>query len=94
MDEEEPAWRAELKASIREFDAYYTKEWLQLLEPHIQAAEERGRREALRQAQCKRCKGSGIDPEHSHPAEGPSYYSMGEPEALEPCTACQYPESP
>lgn len=40
---------------------------------------------------CSRCKGSGIDPELSQPAEGPSYYSMGEPEALVPCVACQYP---
>jgi hypothetical protein len=51
-------------------------------------------REELRQAQCQRCKGSGIDPEFSHPAEGPSYYSMGEPEALEPCVACQFPDKP
>lgn len=40
---------------------------------------------------CPRCKGSGIDPEDSHPAEGPSEYSMGEPPVLEPCRACQFP---
>ncbi|MET9222373.1 hypothetical protein ABZX65_26915 [Streptomyces sp. NPDC003300] len=42
---------------------------------------------------CPRCKGSGIDPVYSYPAEGPSYYSMGEPEWLEPCIACQYPQA-
>ncbi len=43
---------------------------------------------------CARCKGSGIDPVYSLPAEGPSYYSMGEPDVLEPCIACQYPPFP
>ena len=40
--------------------------------------------------QCARCKGSGIDPEYSLPAEGPSEYSMGEPPVLEPCVDCQF----
>jgi hypothetical protein len=31
----------------------------------------------------------GIDEERSYPAEGPSYYSMGEPGWVEPCP-CQY----
>ena len=44
-------------------------------------------------ANCPRCEGTGIDPEYSHPAEGSSYYSMGEPEWLEPCIACQYPQA-
>lgn len=43
-------------------------------------------------AGCARCKGTGIDPEHSFPAEGPSEYSMGEPAVLEPCTDCQFPD--
>lgn len=40
---------------------------------------------------CGRCGGTAIDPEFSYPAEGPSYYSMGEPEHLEPCIDCQFP---
>lgn len=50
MSEEEPAWRAELETSIKTFDAYYTKEWLQILEPHILAAEQRGREAAWEKA--------------------------------------------
>lgn len=44
---------------------------------------------------CLFCGWSGIDEEHSYPAEGPTYYSMGEPPHLEPCI-CQYafPEVP
>lgn len=38
---------------------------------------------------CLFCGWSGIDEEHSYPAEGPSYYSMGEPPHIEPCI-CQY----
>ena len=41
---------------------------------------------------CARCKGSGIDPEHSYSATGPTEYSMGEPEHLEPCIDCQFPD--
>lgn len=109
MSEVEPAWRAELRkdilaAAIAVNTAYRRGEvqpWtpmtdavMSALEPHIQAAEQRGREEGLRQGRCQRCKGSGIDPEHSYPAEGPSYHSMGEPPHLEPCIDCQFPESP
>lgn len=38
---------------------------------------------------CLFCGWSGIDEENSYPAEGPSYYSMGEPPHIEPCI-CQY----
>jgi hypothetical protein len=38
---------------------------------------------------CLLCGGTGIDAENSYPAEGPSYYSMGEPGHLEPCP-CQF----
>lgn len=40
---------------------------------------------------CDRCKGSGIDPEDSYPAQGPDEYSMGEPPVLEPCRSCSLP---
>jgi hypothetical protein len=46
MSQEEPAWRAELVEDLSKYDAY-ASQWLPLVEPHIQAAEERGRREAL-----------------------------------------------
>ncbi len=49
MSEEEPAWRAELVRELSKFDAY-PDTWLPAVEPHIQAAEERGRREALKEA--------------------------------------------
>ncbi len=42
---------------------------------------------------CLFCQGTGIDLENSYPAEGPSYYSMGEPPVLEPCI-CQYLDDP
>lgn len=38
---------------------------------------------------CLFCLGTGIDQANSYPAEGPSYYSMGEPAVLEPCI-CQF----
>ena len=38
---------------------------------------------------CIFCEGTGIDWENSLPAEGPSYYSMGEPPHYEPCI-CQF----
>jgi hypothetical protein len=38
---------------------------------------------------CILCNGTGIDEANSYPAEGPSYYSMGEPAVLEPCI-CQF----
>lgn len=42
---------------------------------------------------CPRCKGSGIDPEHSSP--GCTDPDRGaEPPNLEPCIACQYPIRP
>lgn len=39
---------------------------------------------------CPRCKGSGIDPEHS---SGPDYQDgvIVGPGNLEPCIACQFP---
>lgn len=40
-------------------------------------------------AQCTRCDGSGIDPEHSY--EGCFIPGQEEPPVLEPCTACQFP---
>lgn len=95
MSEVEPAWRAELRETASRCLGVYTQdEVLAVILPHIQAAEQRGREEGLRQGRCQRCKGSGIDPEHSYPAEGPSYHSMGEPPHLEPCIDCQFPESP
>jgi hypothetical protein len=51
-------------------------------------------REALMQCRpsvCDRCKGSGIDPEDSMPATGPTEHSMGEPPVLEPCRDCYDP---
>jgi len=38
---------------------------------------------------CLFCGWSGINEELSYPAEGPTYYSMGEPPHIEPCI-CQY----
>lgn len=38
---------------------------------------------------CLFCGWTGIDQENSYPAEGPTYYSMGEPGHIEPCI-CQY----
>lgn len=49
MSKEEPAWRAELVRELSKFDAY-AEQWLPLVEPHILAAERRGRREALTEA--------------------------------------------
>lgn len=40
---------------------------------------------------CERCKSTGVDPEDSIPAEGPSDHSMGEPPVLEPCRDCTLP---
>lgn len=50
MNEEEPAWRAELEAQIRKFDAFGMPFIVPILEPFIRAAEQRGRREALTEA--------------------------------------------
>lgn len=137
MNTEEPAWKAELREALEErfplIRNAVTRDAIRVfVAEQIQAAEQRGREAALREAAaelresigttdyphetdwvsryvagwrhaadlidpdkpCERCKGSGIDPEHSRPAEGPSYYSMGEPEVLEPCVACQYPDKP
>src|SRR5689334_329254 len=60
---------------------------------HWEAVADRMRAEIerLNTRKCRRCNDSGVDPEFSYPAEGPSYYSMGEPEHLEPCVACQFP---
>lgn len=41
-----PAWKAELEAQIRKFDAFGMPFIVPILEPFILAAEERGRREA------------------------------------------------
>lgn len=54
MDEEEPAWRAELREAIHRWDPYETEAPLRMkgglldtVLPHIEAAEARGRRQAL-----------------------------------------------
>lgn len=49
---EEPAWKAELWTTLREAH-YGFRDLLGFIEPHIKAAEERGRREALREAAAK-----------------------------------------
>lgn len=47
MSTEEPAWKAELKnTATSSLGCYTVAEVLKAIEPHIQAAEERGRREA------------------------------------------------
>jgi hypothetical protein len=46
MSEEEPAWRAELKDLLDERFISSGEEIFDLVEPHIRAAEQRGRREA------------------------------------------------
>lgn len=55
MDEEEPAWRAELRAAIHRWDEWGVEVPLRMagglldtLIPHIQAAEQRGRDESSR----------------------------------------------
>lgn len=51
MSTEEPAWKAELRKDAKDRIGCYTPdEVLAVVLPHIQAAEERGRREALREA--------------------------------------------
>lgn len=57
MSEEEPAWRAELREAIHGWDPYETEPPLRMegglldtILPHIQAAEQRGREAALREA--------------------------------------------
>lgn len=60
MSTEEPAWKAELRKAVAPWAPYETKQpddsdeypegLMATLLPHIQAAEERGRREALREA--------------------------------------------
>lgn len=42
-----------------------------------------------RQRNCQRCRGTGIDPEHSHSGVYDDNYM--EPPVVEPCTGCQYP---
>ncbi|MGN6126744.1 MAG: hypothetical protein ACTHON_09280 [Humibacter sp.] len=66
MSQEEPAWRAELRKTIWDFAPHedlYIDQWMERLAPHIQAAEERGRREALSDLEVAyeshRCKNSG-----------------------------------
>lgn len=54
MSTEEPAWKAELIEDLSKYDAY-ASQWLPLVEPHILAAEERGRREALENFSCGAC---------------------------------------
>jgi hypothetical protein len=49
MSTEEPAWRAELEDDLREADLDDEDLW-PVIAKHIKAAEERGRREALREA--------------------------------------------
>jgi hypothetical protein len=62
MDEEEPAWRAELREAIHRWDPYETEAPLRMkgglldtVLPHIKAAEQRGRREALAAFVCGAC---------------------------------------
>lgn len=46
-------------------------------------------RNMLTTAQCQRCHGTGIDPDHSTP--GTFHGDYPEPPAMEPCMACQAP---
>lgn len=53
MNEDEPAWRRELRAALERWDPYEVEAPMRMkgglldtVLPHIQAAEERGRREA------------------------------------------------
>lgn len=49
MSTEETAWKAELVRELSKFDAY-PDTWLPVVEPFIEAAEQRGREAALREA--------------------------------------------
>lgn len=60
MSEEEPAWRAELIRDLSKYDAY-ASQWLPLVEPHILAAEQRGRKQGLLEA------AEAVDTDDAHP---------------------------
>lgn len=50
MSAEEPGWKAELEAQIRTFDAFGMPFIVPILDPFIQAAEQRGRQAGFREA--------------------------------------------
>jgi hypothetical protein len=87
-------WHFEYQTAMDNYrgeNAYVRK--LRDIITRAQNAVDAGDMEAVRAAlsdACPRCKGSGIDPEHSSP--GCTDPDLGaEPPNLEPCIACQYP---
>lgn len=63
MSKEEPAWKAELRTAIDEEFGAFGAEMLDLVQPHIRAAEQRGRVAQLayleQEYEAHSCKSSG-----------------------------------